>query len=93
MYLEDDDGEDSDLVGFYSDDYKSLPKDTLRKLGYKMAANEAGELEVVKRWAAQAAGSSATGADMASSSGRQPAATGAGTQAAEVLQGLRAVDT
>lgn len=51
MYLEDDDGEDSDLVGFYSDDYKSLPKDTLRRLGYKMAANEAGELEVVNRCA------------------------------------------
>ncbi len=45
---EDDDGEESELVDFWTDD-APLPKNVLKRLGYKISKDEAGEMEVVAR--------------------------------------------
>jgi hypothetical protein len=48
---EDDDGEASELIDFWSlDNTNKLPKGALKKLGYKIVKNEeSGEWEAVKR--------------------------------------------
>lgn len=45
---EDDDGEESELVDFWTKDY-TIPKGIVKKLGYKVVQAEGGEFELVAR--------------------------------------------